>query len=552
MGIKAGQGATARNTRMAIFHTRVKTFSRAKGDSCVAAAAYRAGLQLTDPRTGKRHDYRLRGGVVDTRCIVPKDAPTWASEPGQLWAAAEAAEKRSDATIAREFEIALPHELDGAQRSRLVSALARALVERYGFAIQASIHAPDTPDGLNWHAHLLATTRRIGKDGLADKTRELDGGPSGRAEIEWAREMVADTINRYLDEADIAARVDHRSLEAQADAAAQRGDLTAALALTRQPTIHLGKHATALERKGVLTDVGEKNAAIADDNAQAFDAMLVACESDGRLMPVPEGHSADRARRERGREKGMVLGTSAGSGEIRVVRGLSRKSAADPDETAVDLRSAAGRKKAAREAFEEAVALLATGFASPVGIDFVHTPRLLARWAERMRAYVSDPPFAAQVQELTRRLKRLARDAGRLLRRKAAAARAEVLLAGAQRALEEFDEKHPRPALWSRREWAKRRARRTAAVEQRAAQAKAAREATGKEAVRAYSAQVKASAEAVEAWSADLLSRYPLESDEPGSETPPPPTEAEAPPQAPPEEGDAVSGRAIRGPRPRF
>lgn len=537
---------------MAIYHTRVKTFSRAKGDSCVAAAAYRAGLRLTDLRTGKRHDYRLRGGVVETRCIVPKDAPTWACKPSELWAAAEAAEKRSDATIAREFEIALPHELDGAQRSKLVSALGRALVERYGFAIQASIHAPDTPDGLNWHAHLLATTRRIGKEGLADKTRELDGGASGRVEIEWTREMVADTINRYLDEAEIAARVDHRSLEAQAEAAIERGDLATALGLTRQPTVHLGKHATALERKGVPTDLGEMNATIANDNAAIFDAMLAAYRAGGRLMPMPEGHSADRAQRERKREKGMALGTGVGSGEIRVVRGLSRKAATEPAEAPVNLRTPAGRKKAAKEAFEEALALWEAGFGSPIDIVFVHTPRLLANWAERMKAYVSDPHFAAHVRELPRRLKRLLRDASRLLRRKAAAARAEVLLTGAQRALEDFDEKHPRPALWSRREWAKRRARRVAAVEQRRSKAKAAREAAGEEAAQAYAEQVKASAEAVEAWSADMLNRYPLDGDGPVSASSEAPTEPETPTQAVPGEGDATTGGATRGPRFRL
>ena len=152
--------------------------------------------------------------------------------------------------------------------------------------------------------------------------------------------MVADTINRYLDEAEIAARVDHRSLEAQAEAAIERGDLATTLGLTRHPTVHMGKHATALERKGVPTDLGEMNATIADDNTAAFDAMLAAYRAGGRLMPVPEGHSADRAQRARKREKGMALGTGVGSGEIRVVRGLSRKAATEPVEAPVNLRVA--------------------------------------------------------------------------------------------------------------------------------------------------------------------------------------------------------------------
>ncbi|MCE4352310.1 conjugal transfer protein traA, partial [Xanthomonas hortorum pv. cynarae] len=47
---------------MAIYHSRVKVFSRSRGDSAVAAAAYRAGLLLIDHLTGQRHDYRRRGG----------------------------------------------------------------------------------------------------------------------------------------------------------------------------------------------------------------------------------------------------------------------------------------------------------------------------------------------------------------------------------------------------------------------------------------------------------------------------------------------------------
>lgn len=66
---------------MAIYHSRVKTFSRARGDSPIAAAAYRAGALLIDHMTGKRHDYRRRGGVAETACFVPNDAPEWATIP---------------------------------------------------------------------------------------------------------------------------------------------------------------------------------------------------------------------------------------------------------------------------------------------------------------------------------------------------------------------------------------------------------------------------------------------------------------------------------------
>lgn len=218
---------------MAIFHTSIKTFSRGRGQSAVAAAAYRGGLLVADLLTGQQHDYRRRSGVVESFCLAPPDAPEWALDPRELWAVAEAAERRKDSTVAREFEVSLPHELSDEQRAHLAFSLADALVDRYGFAVQASIHAPGTPDGLNHHVHVLATTRRIGPEGFGEKTRELDVGPSGKVQVQWIREMVAATTNAHLEAAGHTSTIDHRSLAEQARSAMERGDDLAAAALSR-------------------------------------------------------------------------------------------------------------------------------------------------------------------------------------------------------------------------------------------------------------------------------------------------------------------------------
>ena len=75
---------------MAIFHAAMKVFSRAKGHSATAAAAYRAGSKITDDRTGLVHDYTRRRGVEGVRLYAPKDAPAWATDAARLWNAAEA------------------------------------------------------------------------------------------------------------------------------------------------------------------------------------------------------------------------------------------------------------------------------------------------------------------------------------------------------------------------------------------------------------------------------------------------------------------------------
>jgi hypothetical protein len=50
-----------------------------------------------------------------------------------LWNAAEAAEKRKDAKVAREYELGLPAELDAGQRRDLVRAFAEDIRDRYGW-----------------------------------------------------------------------------------------------------------------------------------------------------------------------------------------------------------------------------------------------------------------------------------------------------------------------------------------------------------------------------------------------------------------------------------
>ena len=63
-------------TRMAIEHIRIKTYSRAKGHSAIAAAAYRGGYMLTDPNSGAKHDYRGRAGIIQSRCLAPNGSPS--------------------------------------------------------------------------------------------------------------------------------------------------------------------------------------------------------------------------------------------------------------------------------------------------------------------------------------------------------------------------------------------------------------------------------------------------------------------------------------------
>ena len=230
---------------MAIYHLSVKAVSRSAGRSATAAAAYRAGCEIVDQRTGEIHNYTRKGGVESTDIVLPDDAPEWATNRAALWNAAEAAERRKDACVAREFEVALPDELSPAERRRLAVDFAKEMANREGCAVDVAIHAPGKEgDSRNHHAHILRTTRKVGLDGLTDKLDTEKAGRNRTADLDAVRTRWAELTNERLRENGIEARVDHRSLKDQG--------------IDRQPTSHMGPAVAAMERRGVKTEVGKR------------------------------------------------------------------------------------------------------------------------------------------------------------------------------------------------------------------------------------------------------------------------------------------------------
>ncbi|MBB3856568.1 hypothetical protein [Xanthomonas arboricola] len=65
---------------------------------------------------------------------------------------------------------------------------------------------PKNADARHYYAHLLATTRKVGAKGLAQKKRELDGVINGKPQVEWIRATIAQSINDHLRQASDAAR----------------------------------------------------------------------------------------------------------------------------------------------------------------------------------------------------------------------------------------------------------------------------------------------------------------------------------------------------------
>lgn len=259
---------------MAIYHMSIKNISRAKGKTAIAAAAYRAGTILTDNETGITHNYAKKSEVTYTEIILPEHAPEEYRNREILWNEVQKVETQDRARLAREWEVAIPNELDLDQAKTLIHNFGESLVKE-GMCIDLAIHWKNG----NHHAHIMGTTRPIGKDGkwapkerkgykldaegnkipvIDTKTGKQKIGARGRKM--WQRETVqandwnrrekveewrkrwADCCNKYLVRE---LQIDHRSYERQG--------------VTQLPTVHEGYAARLMEQRGTVSDLCQRN-----------------------------------------------------------------------------------------------------------------------------------------------------------------------------------------------------------------------------------------------------------------------------------------------------
>lgn len=242
----------------------LETHSRKAGHSAVAGVAYRLGLRLYDRRAGKWHDFRRRKlgeEIVRALTVAPKDAPDWATDPDELWNRAEAAEKRKDAQVARDYRIPIPFGLTDQQAGDLAEDMARFIARELRTPVSLGLHRDADVDVLGnvkakekqgFHAHLYFPTRRLeemeGEDGtsawgLGAKLSRLSNKNSSGAFVEMLNQRWADLANRYTTRNGLPADYDHRSYERQE--------------LPIEPQKTLGQRATAMERKGFFTRRGD-------------------------------------------------------------------------------------------------------------------------------------------------------------------------------------------------------------------------------------------------------------------------------------------------------
>ena len=276
---------------MAIFHLHVKNISRGDGRSAVAAAAYRAGETLPNAIEERDSAFGGRRDVLHAEIICPAGAAPWMADRGSLWNAAEAAEKRKDARLAKEIEAALPRELSPASWLELCRTFAGHYAKA-GFVVDFAIHDDGTAH--NPHVHVLLTTRIVEAGRFGGKLRSADG----RQFVEDARVVWARLVNAALESAGLGGSVDPRS--------------HAAAGVEREPTQHRGPDPAerqARREKMVLSRLltrkarpeGESDRLLQDWPASQF--AHVSVDEDRLPVPGPDGSLLSQAQLDAAQER---------------------------------------------------------------------------------------------------------------------------------------------------------------------------------------------------------------------------------------------------------
>lgn len=263
---------------MALYHLSAKIIGRQGGrraekraqsgrvrksaTNSIAAAAYRSGDELRDERNGSTYRYARAERVMHTEIIAPSDAPEWATDRAELWNSVEANERRKDAQLAREIEVALPQELDLEQQRKLLCGWVSREFTPAGAVVDFAIH--HDRDGRNPHAHVMTTMRSLGPEGWSkQKLRQWE---DRTALANWRASWERD-VNTALERAGRTERVDHRSYAEQ--------DADKPKELRREPTRKVGPWAVGGERERENLAIKARNRDRLRKIAQAIDSRLV-------------------------------------------------------------------------------------------------------------------------------------------------------------------------------------------------------------------------------------------------------------------------------------
>lgn len=220
---------------MAIAFARVEFVKRSDGRNACQKSAYigreRISFYGNVVATPQLYDWSHKSKPAYHEILLPKGVDSRYSNSEILWNAAEAIENRKNSQTALDIVLALPDDASISLEDRI--ELARSFVKEHftdhGLGAQLDIHSPEKrleqENGetvladYNWHAHVLVTTRRFTKDGLAlgEKARDLMPKISkGKviSGVDWGK-LWGEHQNRFFESKGMTLRVDPTGVIAQ-------------------------------------------------------------------------------------------------------------------------------------------------------------------------------------------------------------------------------------------------------------------------------------------------------------------------------------------------
>ena len=284
--------------------TRFSIVKRSKGQSAVEKASYISRSVLVSEYDGQTYRPKYHEDLVHSEISLPPNAPKEYADRATLWNAVELSEKGQKSQLARMLKASLPNEWS----YELAEEVVRDYVQRNfvdkGMCADWAIHDSENDKGQrNLHIHVLLTMRPLTENGeWGAKTKKVyvldENGErvpfidkkTGQQKVDkrnrkqwkcqtvestdwnsqenarkWRKDL-ADTINATNEQLGIAVHWEHRSFKEQG--------------IDREPTIHIGAVANALERKGRLDlpivsgkhlrRISDRTALQSADNAEKF------------------------------------------------------------------------------------------------------------------------------------------------------------------------------------------------------------------------------------------------------------------------------------------
>ena len=220
---------------MAIQFARVERVSRGGGKNACCKGSYNARNEITDQKTNVTYNFSDRKDNVYHEILLPDYVDSKFKLTTNLMNLVEESERKNNSQLLKEYVLALPDDANislDAKKKMVAEFVRQNEWVKEGLGVQIDIHSPHK-DEMNWHAHILVTTRRFLDTGLGfetKKARDLEPQVRGGRDNTYVKSKEATNLgklwsviqNDYFKKHGLDNRVDAISLSPQEHVGAVR------------------------------------------------------------------------------------------------------------------------------------------------------------------------------------------------------------------------------------------------------------------------------------------------------------------------------------------